>query len=124
MANPSNPNPQPRRSARLSTLEPVTYFRPPHTFAVFDIVDREMVIPHTWYLVKWWGFKDAKDDTWQFRKKLEEDGFGDMCDFVDKFKDWQEEGKEEEERTFAEFKRSHKVCRFYSVCVCVREVLQ
>lgn len=106
-------NAQPvRRSVRISTLPPVVY-RPPskrtqRRFYVYDVVDRETEEPFR-YRVKWLGYKTADDDTWELRLPLMCDGFGDMLDYVDYFKEWQENAEEGECRTFQEFKRTHLV---------------
>lgn len=105
---PQQPNP-PRRSVRLSELEPVKYGPSPNLYFVFDIVDRETEAPFR-YRVKWWGFKDPRDDTWEIRTKLMEDGFTDMVDYIDLFKEWQDEAEDGEcERSLSDFKKKQKV---------------
>jgi hypothetical protein len=76
------------------------------------VYDRDPDDPE-WYWVKWQGYKSANSDTPQHRSNLERDGFGDLCDYVDRFKKWQDDektkGKEIESLTFQSYRKVEKV---------------
>lgn len=53
--------------------------------------------------MKWFGYKETKSDIAQRRNRLVTDGFGELCDYVDAFKECEAEAQEEK-RTFRQFK--------------------
>ncbi|KAJ0392382.1 hypothetical protein P43SY_006342 [Pythium insidiosum] len=91
-----------RRSQRIAAQErPIYVFnrpRKPKSYYVYSIYDRDAADPE-WYWVKWFGFKDDRHDTAQHRDNLARDGFGDLCDYVDAFKEWEAEAEDGEVRT-------------------------
>ncbi|GLE06773.1 hypothetical protein PINS_up016318 [Pythium insidiosum] len=104
----------PRRSSRIKDLAPVSYVfskpRQPKEYPVYSIYDRH---EPSWYWIRWFGYKE-EDDTVQRRDFLEEKGFGDLCDYVDAFKDWEAEAEEGEERTFKMFLKVKKIPRTFT----------
>ncbi len=80
----------------------------PRLYGVFSVYDRDAADPE-WYRVKWNGYPDDCDDTAQHRSNLERDGLGDLCDHVDRFKEWEAAVEEGEVRTFKEFCKTNKV---------------
>jgi hypothetical protein len=82
--------------------------KPKREYYIYEIYDRD-ANDEEWYWVKWFGYKNVMDDTAQHRQNLVEDGFGDLCDYVDAFKEWEEKAEEGEIRTFKEFKKIQKV---------------
>ncbi len=99
-----NQDQQRRCSARIRALPEVHYGPPTIVYAVFDIVDRTPLAPHL-YRVKWAGYKNESDDTWEAGAELEEK-FAPLLRFVDAFKNWQEG---EHHATFGQFKHCFKV---------------
>ena len=111
-----------RQSARLAARPRVVYRAPTaraqRRFYVYDIVDRETEEPWR-YRVKWLGFKNPGDDTWEYRVALMTDGFDDMLNYVDSFKEWEEDAEEGEVRTFQEFKKEYPASTWCCiVCTC------
>lgn len=115
VSKPTAPAPAVRTSARFKDRPGVDYrslllSKPvkQSSYHVYDIIDRSSSPPPK-YRVRWWGYQDPAQDTWESRENLIDDGFEDLCNHIDAFKAWAYDGEEGEVRTLAMFRKQNKV---------------